>query len=119
MLARCGGGEPGKISNGKRSFVGLGVCMMSSGIIKSFGLSAGNLFISVSTGVGGQMSMAGIETSFECRTELCELSLDEIVFVGVVAESSLSESSFRHNSVDRSTRMCGLCCGSCRREIER
>lgn len=108
MLARCGGGEPGKISNGKRSFVGLGVCTVKSGIIRSFGLSIANILRSVSTGVGGQISIDGIDINLERRTELCELSLDDIVFVGVPAESSFSESSLRFNSWDRSTRMCGL-----------
>lgn len=57
MLARCGGGDPGNMITGSRcSLVGLGVCIVSVGMIKSLGLGV------LCSGVGGTTSIVMIGT---------------------------------------------------------
>lgn len=100
MLARCGGGDPGKMIIGWRFLVGLGCSTVSVGITRSLGRAC------FSSGEGGSMSMvmagvcmgaaaamAGVKLSFGIlqpmpTTGLFKFAIDVVVVsVGVVSTS--------------------------------
>lgn len=90
MLARCGGGDPGNMITGSRcSLVGLGVCIISVGIIKSLGLG-----VFCCSGVDGTTSIVMIGTGNLSFTGGCSFGFETHSMAVSVGVFSISDSAF-------------------------